>query len=180
MTAERFQQALSAGRAAEALHQFVPRRGDCLFLEAGTVHAIGSELLVFEVQQTSDITYRLFDWNRIDAKTGAPRQLHISDGLAASNFASGPCKPVTPAKDGEIETLVDCKYFHLERATIRRPWKLRGGACRIVTVIAGRGVFDEQPMTVGDTFLLPACQPAASIVPTGELVLLVSTPRAAS
>ena len=68
--------AIADGTAADCLHSFEPKRaGDCVFLPAGTVHALGGGITIFEVQQTSDTTYRLFDWNRVDAKTGRPREL---------------------------------------------------------------------------------------------------------
>src|SRR5581483_6536170 len=68
--------ALRTGTVAECLHQFEPRAGDCVFLPAGTVHAVGGGVLMAEVQQTSDATFRLFDWNRCDAQ-GRARELHI-------------------------------------------------------------------------------------------------------
>jgi mannose-6-phosphate isomerase len=77
----RFRAALAAGRVGECLHQFAPRPGDCVFLPAGTVHAVGGGVLMAEVQQTSDATFRLFDWNRRDA-AGKARTLHIEEGLA--------------------------------------------------------------------------------------------------
>ena len=81
VTADHFRAAMGAGTVPETLHAYTPIAGDCVFLRAGTVHAIGADILLFEVQQTSDITYRLYDWDRVDAKTGRPRQLHIDDGL---------------------------------------------------------------------------------------------------
>src|SRR5207248_6729631 len=92
-----FRAALKAKTVPHALHSFTPSPGDCVFLEAGTVHAIGCDLLLFEVQQTSDITYRLYDWDRIDAKTKQPRQLHVEEALACADFHRGPCYPVGPA-----------------------------------------------------------------------------------
>ena len=76
--------------AADCLHSFQPQTGDCVFLPAGTVHALGAGgLLVAEIQQASDITYRLFDWNRV-GPDGKPRALHVEQGLAAIDFSRGP------------------------------------------------------------------------------------------
>ncbi|MFM8890072.1 MAG: type I phosphomannose isomerase catalytic subunit, partial [Planctomycetia bacterium] len=68
--------ALRAGRCEEVLHSFEPRAGDCVFIPAGTVHAIGAGLVVAEIQESSDVTYRLFDWNRT-GPDGRPRPLHL-------------------------------------------------------------------------------------------------------
>ena len=100
VTAADFRAALAAKTTPRTLHSFVPEPGDCVFLEAGTVHAIGADILLFEVQQTSDITYRLYDWDRVDAKTGKPRELHTDDGLACADFEKGPCNPVRPRAGG--------------------------------------------------------------------------------
>src|SRR5205085_11763084 len=103
VTAATFRDAMATKTTPQTLHTFTPNPGDCLFLRAGTVHAIGRDLMLFEVQQTSDITYRLYDWDRVDAKTGKPREMHIDDGLACSDFAAGPCHPVTPVREGAKE-----------------------------------------------------------------------------
>src|SRR5439155_2036239 len=83
------ERAVADGTTADCLHSFEPQAGDCVFLPAGTVHALGGGITVFEVQQTSDTTYRLFDWNRVDAITGRPRDLHIDKALASTRFAHG-------------------------------------------------------------------------------------------
>ena len=88
-------EALSRGTVGDCLHQFSPRPGDCVFLPAGTVHAVGGGVLMAEVQQTSDATFRLFDWNRRDAQ-GRSRQLHIEEALACIDWNSGPVHPVRP------------------------------------------------------------------------------------
>src|SRR5271163_3453861 len=86
-------QALATGRIVECLHEIVPRPGDCLFLPSGTVHAVGGGVLIAEVQQTSDATFRLFDWNRRDAG-GKARTLHVEEALACIDWKAGPVRPV--------------------------------------------------------------------------------------
>src|SRR5581483_9365793 len=86
----RLERAVADGTVVECLHSFEAVVGDCIYLPAGTVHALGAGVTVFEVQQTSDITYRLYDWDRVDAKTGRPRDLHIDTALACVDFARGP------------------------------------------------------------------------------------------
>src|SRR3954451_2888303 len=85
--------AVASGRCEECLHEFEPRVGDCVFIEAGTVHALGAGLLIAEIQQDSDTTFRLFDWNRAH-KTGKPRPLHIEQSLDTINYKRGPVQPV--------------------------------------------------------------------------------------
>jgi mannose-6-phosphate isomerase len=86
---------LEHGTCAELLHAFAPRVGDCVFIPAGTVHALGAGLVIAEIQQASDTTFRLFDWNRVDAE-GKPRPLHI-EPLAVGGTA------LAPAAAGAVE-----------------------------------------------------------------------------
>jgi mannose-6-phosphate isomerase len=181
VTAADFRAALAAKTTPRTLHSFTPRPGDCVFLEAGTVHAIGRDLLVFEVQQTCDVTYRLYDWDRVDAKTGKPRELHVEDALECSDFARGPCPPVKPRAEerGGVrhERLVECRYFTLERHTARSPQRVgAAGRCRAVVCAAGRGALEWAgtcyPFSTGDAMLLPAVVGECVCVPDGEVTLL--------
>src|SRR5262249_10596604 len=88
-----FRTALETGTAATCLNELQPRPGDLLYLSAGTVHAVGGGVLLAEIQQTSDATFRLFDWNRRDSQ-GKPRPLHIDKGLAAIHWNQGQINPV--------------------------------------------------------------------------------------
>jgi mannose-6-phosphate isomerase len=95
VTRAQFETAVRSGAVEPLLHRVAVRPGDCLFIPAGTVHALGEGVLLAEVQQSSDTTYRLFDWNRVDA-SGQPRELHIEAGLDCVDFDRGPVQPVTP------------------------------------------------------------------------------------
>ena len=181
ITAKDFRAALAARRTPRTLHSFTPKPGDCVFLEAGTVHAIGCDLLLFEVQQTSDITYRLYDWDRIDAKTKQPRQLHVDEGLACADFRRGPCHPVGPAVAVSAgvrrEGLVTCPYFTLERLTAKCPFRVGApDRCRAVVCVKGRGELESRgkrfAFGTGDVLLLPAEVGACIAVPAEEVTLL--------
>jgi mannose-6-phosphate isomerase len=164
-TAESFREAMAADRSADALHSFPPKAGDCVFLEAGTVHAIGANILLFEVQQTSDITYRLFDWNRVDEKTGQPRELHIDDGLHCSNFALGPREP--------SELPLRCDYFEMHRHEDEAPRMLgQAGECRAVVCVKGQGSIAGEAVEAGDVILLPAAVGTVPANPEGTWTLL--------
>ncbi len=175
VTEKDFRKAIVAGTVPETLHAFTPKPGDCLFLQAGTVHAIGRDLLLFELQQTSDLTYRLYDWDRIDANTGKPRELHLERGLECSNFHAGPCDPVEPDwdSDEEAEYLVSCGYFELSRISKSVPFTLGfEGVCTAVAVVSGRGTLAGEPIQTGDVLLLPSVLGAADVIPEGELTIL--------
>ncbi|QDU22490.1 type I phosphomannose isomerase catalytic subunit [Urbifossiella limnaea] len=182
VTAADFRAALVTKTVPQTLHCFTPAPGDCVFLEAGTVHAIGAELVVFEVQQTCDITYRLYDWDRVDEKTKQPRELHVEQGLACADFTRGPCPPVTPtrrrvsARREPVEWLADCQYFTLFRQTSETPFVVgENGLCRLVVCVAGSGELvngTRTPVSVGDVVLLPASSGAAVCHPAGSITLL--------
>jgi mannose-6-phosphate isomerase len=181
ITAPDFRAALAAKTTPRTLHSFTPTAGECVFLEAGTVHAIGANVFLFEVQQTSDITYRLYDWDRVDARTNRPRQLHVDEGLACADFRRGPCHPVQPAvavsEDVRREGLVGCDYFSLDRLTSSRPFRVgAANACRAVVCVKGSGELESagkrSPFRTGDVFLLPAEVGACVALPAGEVTFL--------
>lgn len=155
-----------------------PNAGDCYFLPAGMVHAIGAGLFLFEVQQTSDITYRLSDWGRIDPVTGQPRELHWEKGLKCINHSLGSCPPVrsTPLTP-EHERLVSCRYFNLDRWTVSATQRMgEADRCRVLVGIGGQGTLlhgeHEYRIYPGVVWLLPACVGAVLCVPDGPLTLL--------
>lgn len=158
---EAFAAALRAGRCGDVLHAFEPRPGDCIFIPAGTVHAIGAGLLVAEIQQSSDVTYRLHDWNRVGAD-GRPRPLHVEAGLeAVTRF--GPVAPVQPTAtaDPAVRRLVACDYFSFDEVRPTGPWEVGGdGACHFLAVLSGTVRFDDgwrlPPVGRGGCVLLPA------------------------
>jgi mannose-6-phosphate isomerase len=185
--------ALHHGTVAECLHQFSPRPGDCVFLPAGTVHAVGGGVLMAEVQQTSDATFRLFDWNRRDA-SGQTRQLHIEEALACINWNSGPVRPLrarnysaneaTSAEQRNTsairQRLVNCRYFTLEYLHYHEPFTCgTAGVLQVLMVLHGRGRLwtgeGVWQLTPGDTLLLPASLGALTCHPEGNLGLLLST-----
>src|SRR5580704_6129800 len=125
-TAEDLRRALGDGTAADHLACFTPKPGDGVFIPAGMVHTLGGGVVVFEVQQNSDVTFRLYDWGHIDAKTGQPRPLHVDQGLACIDFSRGPVGPVTPIVEAETpvlrEKLFLCDFFVTWRLTGDSPF----------------------------------------------------------
>lgn len=109
---EKYLKYLEAGTLAELLNAYKVQDGDAYFIPAGTIHAIGKGLLIAEIQQTSDITYRVFDWNRVDPKTGQGRELHTELALDAIEYKSrSDYKTVAAPKVNAPVTLEKCPYF---------------------------------------------------------------------
>jgi mannose-6-phosphate isomerase len=101
VTSEEFARKTRTGEVAECFHQLPVKAGNSLFLPSGRVHALGKGLVIFEIQQNSDTTYRVFDWNRVDA-SGKPRQLHVEESLKCIDFED--FEPVlTPDRVGNVE-----------------------------------------------------------------------------
>src|SRR5207244_1090788 len=88
--------ALRNGTVESALHRVEPRQGDCFFIPGGTVHAIGGGIVLAEIQQTSDATFRLYDWKRVDSN-GRPRPLHLDQAMQCIDFDAGPVEAIKPA-----------------------------------------------------------------------------------
>jgi mannose-6-phosphate isomerase len=169
---------LKRGYCEACLHQFEPRVGDCVLIEAGTVHALGAGLLVAEIQQASDTTYRLFDWNRVD-RDGKPRQLHIQQALDVIDYARGPVDPVTPrpTSDPEIERLVQCDKFVLDRWRFPKLYMLPDDSqFHIFAVVEGGVSIDANSQNCnlrrGGTLLVPATTRGVRISPQDQAVLL--------
>jgi mannose-6-phosphate isomerase len=85
VTREEFEQKLAAGTVEDCCHRLRVQAGDVMFLPSGRLHAIGAGLVIFEIQQNSDTTYRVFDWNRVGLD-GKPRALHVRESLVSINF----------------------------------------------------------------------------------------------
>lgn len=177
VTRDRLAEALRAGRCDEVIHAFPVRAGDCVFIPAGTVHAIGAGLLVAEIQQSSDVTFRLHDWNRV-GPDGRPRALHVEEGLEATTQL-GPVAPVTrmPTADPAVTRLVACDYFIFDEVRPRGAWLVGGDdACHFVAVLSGAVDLEPRwslpPLGPGDAVLLPASAGRQSLTATDDATLL--------
>jgi mannose-6-phosphate isomerase len=169
---------VTRGNCEVCLHEFEPRVGDCVLIEAGTVHALGAGLLIAEIQQASDTTYRLFDWNRVD-RDGKPRQLHIREALNVTDYTRGPVNAVTPARTNEygIEHLIQCDKFVLDRLRLSAPHTPpNDNRFHILSVVEGAvsiGTKNENcNLQRGNTVLVPATTDEVKITPRGGAVVL--------
>jgi mannose-6-phosphate isomerase len=113
-TAASLRHALTNGTVADQLASLTPKPADAIFLRAGTVHSLGGGVVVFEIQQNSDVTFRLYDWNHVDPNTGKPRALQVEKAMACVDFSEGPVGRVTPVVETktpvERERLFDCEH----------------------------------------------------------------------
>lgn len=175
---------LAAGTVVDCLHSFAPQPGDCILVKPGTVHAIANGVLLAEVQQTSDTTFRLFDWNRVGLD-GHPRELHVDEALLAIDWSLGPVNPLRrrPSALGSsecsAERLVDCDYFCLDRYRSRSTFELPlTNQLSVWTVLSGSARLRqpatsfERQLNRGETVLIPATRDATSWEPQGEVELL--------
>jgi len=179
-TADDLRRAIASGVVADDVASFVPQVGDGVLVPAGTVHSLG-DVVVFEIQENSDVTFRLDDWGHVDPKTGRPRALQVDQALSAIDMAQGAVGPVAPAVEEttpiERERLFDCEHFRL--------WRLRGqapvavgtpGAPRVLVCIEGTGRIEHSGETYaagrGDVWLLPAAVGACHFRPSGAVTVL--------
>lgn len=174
-TPEDVTRALQADQIADLLVKIDVQRGDTLLIPAGTVHALGKGVLLLEVQQSSDITFRLYDWGRVGAD-GKPRPIHVAESLQCLNFQSQPAlrkaRPMSSANS--VEELARSDYFIMLRRIVYTPLSIDNEhRCRIVTVIAGEGMLitsqTRHSLRIGDTLLVPACVESFRVEPSRNL-----------
>ena len=171
--------AIEAGQTEQVLHSFHPSPGDVVFIPAGTVHALGAGLLVAEIQQSSDTTFRLFDWNRTDAD-GNARPLHLEQGLSVTDYDRGPIRPdrADPTTAGK-QTLVECDKFVLSAVHQGQATVGESDSFEIITVPRGTASLqigeDEQTLATGQTVLLPASGQSGVIIPAADTAVLLMT-----
>jgi len=165
VTRKEFETRIRDGSVAEALHRVPVKAGSVMFLPSGRLHAIGGGNVIFEIQQNSDTTYRVFDWNRVE-KDGKPRKLHIEESLASIDFDD--FEPLlvnsiySPNPKFAVRLLVQDPLFHVDavRVARRERFHLRSGLAQILGVVKGRlrvmhGEHELQ-LKAGDFCLLPA------------------------
>jgi mannose-6-phosphate isomerase len=174
-------QALANGAVADRLACFAPKPGDAVFLPAGTVHSLGGGIMVFEVQQNSDVTFRLYDWGHVDPKTGQPRALQVDQALACINFgecAGGLVAPVVEATGPvERERLFHCEQFWLSRLHGDSPFAVGAPSAPTVLVcIEGMGQVEHggaaYAVAKGHVLLLPAVLGGCRFQPRGAVKVL--------
>jgi mannose-6-phosphate isomerase len=174
-------QAIRQGAVAELAEYIDVEKGDTILMHAGTVHALGPGLLIYEVQQTSDITYRIYDWDR--PQTGS-RKLHIEQSVAVSNpeMAGEVCHLPTSMRDSDRRQLVCCDYFTLEimsAETNSIELDTGGETFHALTTIEGEMLVEgngwSEQLGKYDSIVVPASAGAYTVKPLGRFRALKSS-----
>ncbi len=141
----------------EELLNFIPvKPGDCYLIEAGTVHAIGAGCVICEIQQSSNVTYRVYDYNRRGAD-GKLRELHIDKAMEVINFQKFADHTNTQPAVGGLQTLTQCQYFRCRRLALDGDFAMDSpDSFLAVNVLNGSGIINGMPFAAGDSFFLPA------------------------
>lgn len=190
-TAEELVRALADGTVEERLNYSNPKVGDAFYIPAGTVHTLG-DVVVFEVQENSDVTFRLYDWDHIDSETAKPRPLQVEQALSCINYDESLAGVVLPMQETTAhvrrEMLFKNDHFWLWRLRAQSPFTVGAEAVpRILLCLDGAGQIVHGGVThavgKGDVFLLPAEIGASAFQPRGGVTLLeiaIPDPEAAN
>ncbi|MGE9270589.1 MAG: type I phosphomannose isomerase catalytic subunit [Verrucomicrobiales bacterium] len=169
---EDFETALQEGTVADAVHAIEPSTGDSIFIPSGRLHAIGAGFLIHEIQQNSDTTYRVFDWNRVGLD-GKPRDLHVEQSMKSIDFDD--FEPGMDEPDGN--TLASCEYFHVEKLELAAGQEFGNASTTefsIFSVAEGEAqAADGKVLSKGAFFLLP--RGAAPVLATAPSTILRTT-----
>jgi len=174
VTREKFESLLRTGDVEQALHRISVHTGESIFIPSGRLHAIGAGNLIVEIQQNSDTTYRVFDWNR-HGLDGKPRALHIEQSLASIDFED--FEP--QVKSAEDPLVADCPLFRVEKHIVGNPADLRPeSAFALIAVTRGGVHCGKHAFTRGQFFLVPAAGKDLEIHPASSdaEVLTVTLP----
>ena len=166
---------------------YIPvRAGECYFIPAGLAHAIGKGVLIAEIQQNCDLTYRLYDYGRL-GKDGRPRELHVEKGLEVLKiFDEAQIDAIRYSRASaskSADSLADCEYFSLSRVSatpdgVSLPYEHQG-SMRHLLCIGGEGELicdgEAYPVSCGASYLIPACLKDLTL--RGSAVALVSVGR---
>ncbi len=172
---EEFVRRIREDTLLEVLHAVPVRKGDILFIEPGTIHAIGKDILIAEIQQNSNVTYRVYDYGRV-GKDGKKRDLHIEKALAVTKRV-----PVVRGKNS-YPHVADCDYFTVDHlnldgnVTNKIEGKVSGGSFAGLLFLDGRGTVSTWGEALdyekGDSFFLPAGTGAFTIDGTCDALLI--------
>lgn len=172
VTRDRFETLLREGHVAEALHVVPVSTGDSIFIPSGRLHAIGEGNVIVEVQQNSDTTYRVFDWNRVGLD-GSPRKLHIEESMVSTDFAD--FEP--GVQHVEQGTVAECPYFKVEKVSLEgRIPAIENDRFAVYTVLDGKVTVGSRSFVPGEFFLVPASFASATLAPVeGKATVLRTT-----
>jgi mannose-6-phosphate isomerase len=171
-----FESSLSEGTVADLLHRLPTAADEFIFIPSGRLHAIDSGNVIFEIQQNSDTTYRVFDWGRVGLD-GLPRKLHLTESLRSIDFND--FEPQLGRTVGE--NLVKCDYFTVDRWTLTRPRVTNDlPNFSVFQVISGKVRFGSRTFNPGELFFVPARNHHAQIGPQSSKAQVLRTTLSAT
>jgi len=181
VTRAEFEKKISDGSVAECFHRMPVHAGDTMFLPSGRVHAIGDGLVIFEIQQNSDTTYRVFDWNR-SGPDGKSRELHVAQSLASIDFGDFEPSLIAQKFSGDdkikVRPLVRDPLFNVEAVEMKTGTSLdlKPGKLHIVATVRGRLEIQSGSTSVnlsaGQFCLVSACLERTEVRAKSEVTLL--------
>ena len=168
VTKTEFEEAIKENRLTELLNFFEVKAGDCYFIPAGTIHAIAKGCLICEIQQNSNLTYRVYDYGRKD-KNGNERELHVDKALKVTSLEK--YKPIVFS--GNV--LSECKYFRVEKHSISGKITrfVDEKSFHCITCVGGRGALNGENVVRGDSFFVPANYGEYTL--EGDMELVITT-----
>ena len=182
VTPDEYEQSIADNTITDLLQEYDIHAGDVFFLPAGRIHSIGAGAFIAEIQQTSNITYRIYDFNRCD-DNGNPRELHTEMSKAAIDYTVLPdYRTYYDAQPDRQTQLVSCRYFTTSLCKLTKPYTMElANLDSFVILICTRGngtVTDSEgnsiTMRQGESILVPATVKELNIVPETELEILSS------
>ena len=175
-----FEKKIRDGSVADCFHRLPVKTGDAMFLSSGRVHAIGAGLVIFEIQQNSDTTYRVFDWNRVGLD-GKPRELHVAESLASidfNDFEPGLVQSRPAGDEAKTRLLADDPLFKVEAVEMKSGTNLNLKLHKLQIVAVVRGQLEIKAgsgsvnLTGGRFCLVPASLEQTKIMTKSNVVLL--------
>jgi mannose-6-phosphate isomerase len=173
---DRFEERLRAGTVIDHIHSIPVQAGNAVFLPAGRVHAVGASNMLIEIQQNSDTTYRVFDWNRTDPATGTKRDLHVEQAIQCIDFED--VQPKLIESKGEL--LLRNELFEIQKWNLAEPREAAPlGQFAIVCCLTGNLTCAKAKSAPGEFFLIPACLKDRQLKPlsSNTSLLRVTIPR---
>jgi mannose-6-phosphate isomerase len=182
VTRAEFEKRISDGSVAECFHRIPVKKGDVMFLPSGRVHALGAGNVIFEIQQNSDTTYRVFDWNRVGLD-GKPRELHIAQSLESIDFNDFEPRLIGSiySKNAvmKVRVLVDDPLFRVDACLVNRGerFHLSSDGLQIIGLLKGDLEISHEgtrlELTPGEFAMLPACLGRVTLVAKKQIEFLL-------
>ena len=165
---EEFKARIENDTILEVLNKVPVQKGDCFFIESGTIHAIGEGLLIAEIQQNSNLTYRVYDYGRVGAD-GKPRELHVEKALKVTTLD----KPTHKYGKVDSNCLASCKYFTSELLDVNGTAKITVAADSFVSFICleGKGEIEGVEFKKGESIFIPANSGEVTVIGNAKLIL---------